>query len=216
MLKQANKWLKDTIKPYKYEDQKIRDQRQLIDGVVNFVVGAIKLLFKLINLMLIVPIKALIVDPKNFAAKYNEIGQGDIATIISTFQQFVTGFAQLLTSPILPFRIFFRWLITPTEGISVLKNSGLKRLVDEYLKDNGEPQTMRSFGIAKVSEGIPLGISNKVKKYVRNNQKDSKKIDEILSKPILTYYKMKEIKDLINLETNFKLENKNIRTGIQY
>ncbi len=207
MLKQANKWLRDTIKPYKHENQKIRDQWQLIDGIVNFIVGAVKLLFKLTNLMLIVPIKALVSDWKNFTTQYKEIGAGDIAKIIPTFQQFVTGLVQILTSPILPLRIIFRLLITPKDGISALTNSGLEKLVDEYLKNNNEPQAMVSLSITKVSDDVPLGISNKVKKYVKNDQKDSKKINEILSKPILTYYKIKEIKSMINHERDHNPEN---------
>ena len=202
MFKQANKWIKDTIKPYKHENQKTRDQRQLIDGIVNFVVGTIKLLFQLINLMLIVPIKALIADWRNFTSKYREIGQGDIAKIVPTFQQAITGFVQLITAPILPFRIILRLILTPIGGVSVFANEGLKRLVDEYFKTTSEPEPehgIKTFTMAQVDK-VPDDLRLKLKKYNQNKQKGSAELNKILSKPILSYYKMKEIKDKIDHE----------------
>jgi hypothetical protein len=205
MLKKANKWLRDTIKPYKYENQKIRDQRQIIDGIVNFVVGGIKIIFQLINLMIIVPIKALVADWRNFTVKYKEIGQGDISKIEPTFQRMITGFVQILTSPIIPFRIILRLFLTPKDGVSVFSNNGLKTIVDEYFKDTPEPEQngIRSFA-AVMGDKIPDNIVIKAKKYDQNKQKDIDQLNKILAKPTLTYYKMREIKARIEQETSAK------------
>lgn len=203
MLKQANKWIRDSFKPYKYDDQVTRDKRQLIDGVVDTVVGGINLIFQLINLMLIVPIKALVQDPKHFTTAYREIGTGDISKIVPTFRQFVTGVVMTLTSPLLPLRMLIRWFLTPAAGVSVFANKGLKAVVDQYFQDNKEPSTdtMGMFSAQKIDD-MPDRIVEKAKKYTKNSQRDSDKLNSILSKPTLTYYKMKEIKEIIENKDN--------------
>lgn len=200
MFKKANKWLRDTIRPYKHENQKVRDQRQLIDGIVNFVVGLIKLIFQLINLMFIVPIKALIVDWRNFTTKYKEIGEGDISKIVPTFKRFITGLVQVLTSPIIPFRIILRLILTPAEGVSVFANSGLKSIVNDYLDKNQAPRSGETMGVSAMvmDDSIPQAISAKAQKYTEHKQKDSDELNKMLKNPLLPFYvRMTEVQDKI-------------------
>lgn len=209
MLKQATKWVKDSFKPYKHENQKLRDKRQLIDGIVNLVVGTVQLLFKLINLIFIVPIKALITDPKNFTKKYNEIGKDDIETIVPTFRKAISGLVMTLTSPLLPIRILLRLFLTPKEGISIFANAGLKKLVDNYFRENEPPKSdgFSTFA-AKTDKQLPIEIDQKSKRYEENKQKDSSELRKILSKPTLTYYKMLEIKSKIEEQSEAVKEPK--------
>lgn len=207
MLKQATKWVKEFGKPYKYEDQKTKDKRQLIDGIVNFVVNTIKTIFKLINLMIIVPIKALVTNAKDFTNEYNKIGSNDIDTIVPTFKSAVTGLVQVLTSPLIPIKIIARLILTPVGGVSVFANEGLKKVVDEFFKNTPQPdgKGIKTFAFTK-DDDIPERIVSKSKKYCDKQQKDSDKLTKILSKPTLTYYKMKEIRKLIDNESSCKNE----------
>lgn len=199
MLKQVTKWVKEFGKPYKYEDQKTKDKRQLIDGIVNFVVNTIKTIFKLVNLMIIVPIKALVTNAKDFTNEYNKIGSNDIDTIVPTFKSAVTGLVQVLTSPLIPIKIIARLILTPAGGVSIFTNNGLKKTVEAYFEKNSEPKDgallSHSF---KADDEIPKDVQAKVDKYCEHKQCDHDKIKAILEKPTLTYYKMKEIKEQID------------------
>ncbi len=208
MLKEANKWIKDSVKPYKYEEQKNQDFTQAIDGLVNVIVEPLKLIGLILFLLIIAPIKALVLDIKNFFNQYDQLTKESVENLVPTLRMVVTGIMQVLTSPLLPFRIILRMFLTPEEGVSVFSNAGLKKVVDDYLS-NVEKQVKpdSTMEMLNQSDPIPEDMSKKIEKYIAHKQKDSDKLEAILKKPILTYMKFVEIKEIIEASATKGAEN---------
>lgn len=200
ITKIIKKWGNDSFKPYKYQSQKEKDITQVVDGIVNLVVGVFKLVGTILNLLIIFPIKSMLLDFKGFFTKYNELSKEDKNALIPTFRLALTGLFQVLTSPLMPFRIIFRMIATPKDGVSVFENAGLKKLVDEWLKNNQEPssQGVTIASTSTLNNELPKELQLKIDKYITNNQKDAVALKELVKKPTLTYFKMKELKERID------------------